>query len=266
MAKVKRKIIMIDEDKCDGCGQCLPGCPEGALQVIDGKVRLVKESYCDGLGACLGHCPRGALKVVERPAEEYDALAVLEHLEKQSPELAERHRQHLRAHGMEEAAGARPGQGCPSGQVFSRKTGEPAGQAESPGANISLGQWPVKLYLIPPTAEFLKNADLVLVADCVPFAYGNMHSDFLKGKAVAAGCPKFDDTGAHREKIQQVLESVNIRSITVIHMEIPCCSGFVRLVGEALKNSGMDIPFESIQIGINGEILKHEIIKPQVSF
>lgn len=258
MGKVNRKIIKIDEDKCTGCGQCLPGCPEGALQLVDGKVRLVKESYCDGLGACLGHCPTGALQVIERTAEEYDARAVLEHLEKLSPELAEKHRRHLREHGLEEPAAAREkaGTGCSSGLVTSRdSTGTgPAGDF------AGLGQWPIKLYLIPPTVEFLKNAHLAFVADCAPFARGNMHNDLLKGKAVAAGCPKFDDIAVYEEKIDQILESVNIKSITVVHMEIPCCKGFVRLVADAVRRSGQDIPVKVVQIGVNGEILAGETV------
>lgn len=264
MGKVNRKIIKIDEDKCDGCGQCLPGCPEGALQVVDGKVRLVKESYCDGLGACLGHCPTGALQVIERPAEEYDALAVLEHLEKQSPELAEKHRRHLREHGMEEPAGTREeaGTGCSSTRVMSLDTGQGSTGAVPAGDFAGLGQWPIKLYLIPPTAEFLKNAHLVFVADCAPFARGNMHNDLLKGKAVAAGCPKFDDIAAYEEKIDQILESVNIKSITVVYMEIPCCKGFVRLVADAVERSGQDIPVEVIQIGVQGEIISVETVTP----
>lgn len=260
MGKVKRKIIKIDEDKCDGCGQCLPGCPEGALQVVDGKVRLVKESYCDGLGACLGHCPQSALKVIERSAEEYDAQAVLAHLEKESPELAEKHREHLRAYGMEEPGVAQTGTGCQSEQLMTWDTDKSSGQTEAAGGYSGLGQWPVKLYLIPPTAEFLKNADLVFVADCVPFTRSSMHSDFFRGKAVAAGCPKFDDIAAYKEKIDQILESVNIKSITVVYMEIPCCSGYVRLVNDAVNRSGQDIPVEVIQIGVNGEILERKTI------
>lgn len=274
MSRIRRHIIRIDEEKCNGCGLCLPGCPEGALRIVDGKARLVRESYCDGLGACLGHCPQGALRVEERAAEQYDACGVLAYLGEQSPELAERHREHLRAHGLAESGRgeAEPGAGCPSAQVIgwgaeslvphSGRAGEEApengGSAEQAGAGenfTALGHWPVKLRLIPPAADFLKNADLILAADCVPFAYGNFHRDFLRGRAVAAGCPKFDDVGAYREKIEQMLESVNIRSITVVYMEISCCSGFVRLVREALERSGSGIPLETVQIGVRGEFI-----------
>ncbi|MFZ5595519.1 MAG: ATP-binding protein [Bacillota bacterium] len=261
MTKGMRKIIRIDESKCDGCGACLPGCPEGALQIVDGKVRLVRESYCDGLGACLGHCPQGALQVEERAADNYDAVGVLAHLEAQSPELAERHRRHMREHGLElpgEGPG-RPVKGCPSVQEKYWSVESSGGQGAAGGIS-ALGHWPVKLRLISPAAEFLKNCDLVLVADCVPFAYGNMHNDFIKGKVVAAGCPKFDEVEAYGEKIQQLLESVNIRSIAVVYMEIPCCRGFARIVKEALERSGSNIPLETVQIGIKGEIIKREVL------
>lgn len=276
MTKNKRSIILIDEEKCNGCGQCLPGCPEGALQLVDGKARLVKESYCDGLGACLGNCPQGALQVVKRDADEYDAYGVLAHLKEQSPELAEKHVEHMRAHGMAVPDTEQAGHttGCPSCQIL-QWDGEGGGQkgqgpeaatekegtkeqAETASGFSALSHWPVKLRLIPPSAGFLKNADLVLVADCAPFAYGNMHNDFFKGKVVAAGCPKFDDRAAYVEKIKEILESVNLRSITVVHMEVPCCSGFVRIVREALEKSGMDIPLEAVQIGIKGGIVKRE--------
>lgn len=272
----KRKIIYIDEEMCNGCGLCLPGCPEGALQVVDGKVRLVRESYCDGLGACLGHCPRGALRVEERDAEEYDACGVLAHLEEKSPELAKKHLEHMRAHGLDVPGGEKDGPqpGCPAQQVLHwgveggavRGTSgygaerekderrEPAG----PEPVSALSHWPVKLRLIPPNAEFLKNAGLVLMADCVPFARGTTHGDFLKGRVVAAGCPKFDDAAEYVEKLINILESVNIRSITVVYMEVPCCGGFVRIVKEALEKSGAGIPLETVQIGIKGNVTKRE--------
>lgn len=270
MIKKKRKIINIDEEKCNGCGQCLPGCPEGALRIVDGKARLVRESYCDGLGACLGHCPQGALQVYEREADEYDANAVLAHLEKQSPGLAEKHREHLRAHGMGELVRKQDIslKGCPSEKVscWGKENGAessgPNDMEESGSSGSALCHWPVKLHLIPPAADFLKNADLLLVADCVPFAYGNMHKDFIKGKAVAAGCPKFDDIEAYADKIQQILESVIIRSITVVYMEISCCSGLIRIVRDALVKSGNDIPFEAVLIGVNGDVIKREIVAP----
>lgn len=253
----KRKIILINEEKCNGCGSCLPGCPEGALKVVDGKARLVKESYCDGLGACLGHCPEGALQIIERDAEEYDVNAA--HLEKESPALAKEHLEHIHGLGSTNTGQAEPKSGCPSRQLLQwDATGHAGTTGDSPDlVNTSLlTHWPVKLRLLPPNAGFLKNSDLVLIADCVPFAYGNLHSDFLKDKVVASGCPKFDDATAYVEKLVSILESVNLKSITVIYMEVPCCSGFVRIVKDALEKSGVDVPLKTVQIGVKGDIIQ----------
>jgi len=240
----KRPVIMIDEEKCNGCGACLPGCPEGALQVVDGKARLVKESHCDGLGACLGYCPRDALRVVQREAEPYDAGAIPAR-EREQP--------------AEPAAGSlssTPPAACPSGQALQWLPGESGGNGRGTGWS-ELGHWPVKLRLLPLNADFLKNADLVLMADCVPFAYGNLHNDFLKDRVVAAGCPKFDDGQAYVEKLGIILESTNLKSITVVYMEVPCCSGFIRIVGKALEQSAAAVPLRAIQIGIRGSVIKH---------
>ncbi|UCD22057.1 MAG: 4Fe-4S binding protein [Chloroflexota bacterium] len=254
MAKAKRKIIKIDEEKCDGCGLCIPSCPEGALQIIDGKAKLVKESFCDGLGACLGECPQGALVVEEKEVDEYDEEGVIAHIKEKSPELLEQHLKHLQAHAHElpehhSHAGI---SSCPSARVLHW---EKQGEVES-GARINseLRQWPIQLHLVPPNAPYFQNSDLVLVADCVPFAYANFHCDFLKGNAIAIGCPKLDDADAYVSKIAQILENSNVRSIKVVHMEVPCCSGLVHIAREALSKSGRDIPLETIEIGIKGEI------------
>ncbi len=259
----KRKLILIDEKKCNGCGLCLPGCSEGALQVVDGKVRLVKESYCDGLGACLKHCPQGALRVEEKDAEEYDALGVLAHLEEKSPVLAKKHLEHMRAHGLDipnkEQAGPRVG--CPSQQWFQLGAQGSCHQTGLPevASNFStLSQWPVKLRLIPPVDGFFKKADLVFVSDCVPFAHGNLHNDFIKDRVIASCCPKFEDAAANVEKIKNILESANLSSITVLYMEAPCCSGLVQIVREALEKAGVDIPLELVQIGVRGGIIQRE--------
>lgn len=254
MAKAKRKIIKIDEEKCDGCGLCIPSCPEGALQIIGGKAKLVKESFCDGLGACLGDCPQGALVVEEKEVEDYDEEGVIAHIKEKSPELLEQHQKHLQAHAHElpEHHFHTGISSCPSTQMLHW---EKWGEVE-PGARTSsqLRQWPIQLHLVPPNAPYFQNADLVLVADCVPFAYGNFHSDFLKGKAIAIGCPKLDDSGAYVNKVTQILESSDVKSVKVVHMEVPCCSGLVHIAREALSKSGKDIPFETTEIGIKGEI------------
>ena len=254
MADAKRKIIKIDEEKCDGCGLCIPSCPEGALQIINGKAKLVKESFCDGLGACLGECPQGALVVEEKEVEGYDEEGVIAHVREKSPELLEQHLKHLREHADElpehhSHAGI---SSCPSAQVLHwEKQEEIKPEARS---SSELRQWPIQLHLVPPDAPYFQNADLILVADCVPFAYANFHSDFLKGKAIAIGCPKLDDSGAYMSKVTQILESSDVKSVKVVHMEVPCCSGLVHIAREALSKSGKDIPFEATEIGIRGEI------------
>ncbi|MEW6173771.1 MAG: 4Fe-4S binding protein [Bacillota bacterium] len=243
MTKTNRNIISIDEEKCDGCGLCITGCPEGALRIIDGKARLVKESFCDGLGACLGECPRGALRIVEREAEGYDFDGVIERLKKESPELLERHLRHMKEQGIEPER-PRAGHGalpCASVQVLH-------------GDKSRLRQWPIKLQLVPPDAPFFQDADLALVADCVPFTYADMHGNFLEGRAIATGCPKFDDIAAHENKLAQIIKQSGVKSIKVLHMEVPCCSGLVRIAREALTAGGRGIPFESVTIGVNGEV------------
>ena len=254
MAKIKRKIIRIDEEKCDGCGLCIPSCPEGALQIVGGKAKLVKETFCDGLWACLGECPQGALVIEEKEVEGYDEEGVIAHIKEKSPELLEKHLEHLKEHAHElPKYHSHTGiSSCPSAQMLHWEKQEEV----KPKAKISseLRQWPIQLYLVPPNAPYFRNADLVLVADCVPFAYANFHPDFLKGKAIAIGCPKFDDTIAYTDKLTQILKSSDIKSMKVVHMEVPCCYGLVHIAQEALSKSGKDIPFETVNIGIKGGI------------
>jgi ferredoxin len=253
MAKVKRRLIKIDEEKCDGCGLCIPSCPEGALQIVDGKAKLVRESFCDGLGACLGECPQGALAIEEEEIEEYDEEGVIAHIREKSPELLEKHLKHLKEHAHElPEYHSHPGvSSCPSAQMPHWEMPKEA----RPKARIgsALRQWPVQLHLVPPRAPYFQNADLVLVADCVPFAYANFHPDFLKGSAIAIGCPKLDDIDAYVSKVTEILQNSDIKSLKVVHMEVPCCHGLVHVGQEALKRSGKDIPFETVVIGIKGE-------------
>jgi ferredoxin len=253
MVKVKRKIIKIDDQNCDGCGLCIPACPEGALQIIDGKARLVKDSFCDGLGACLGDCPQGALLIEEKEVEQYDEEGVIAHIKETSPELLEKHMTHLKEHAHELAQHrSHPGiTSCPSAQMLSwEREGKSVDEAR---ASSELRQWPIQLHLVPPHAPYFQNADLVLVADCVPFAYANFHRDFLKDKAIAICCPKLDDTSPYLDKTTQILQGCNVKSLKVLHMEVPCCFGLVHVAREALKHSGKDIPFESVEIGIKGQ-------------
>jgi len=228
-----RKIVHIDEEKCNGCGACVPSCAERALQIVDGKARLISEIYCDGLGACLGKCPQDAITVEERVAENFDEEAVTHH-------LAEKNRK-----GAPIA--------CPSASIAEFEMEQlPLQSASQPSL---LRNWPVQLTLVPPGAPFLKGADVVLAAQCVPFAHANFHRDFLVGTSLLIACPKLDDFQAHLSKLTEVLKKSDIKSLTIVHMEVPCCSGLVYLARQAIKSSGRDIPLRDVTIGIKGGIL-----------
>ncbi|MHB1035552.1 MAG: 4Fe-4S binding protein [Pirellulales bacterium] len=255
-----RKIIKIDESRCDGCGLCATACQEGAIQIIAGKARLVSEIYCDGLGACLGECPRGAITIEERQAETFDERKTHEHLArlKAATQLA-----------VSETRGA--ASGCPGSraQVLSpaaRGEGSPgAGRSvppatESEATPSALGNWPVQLHLVPPGAPYFQDADLLLVADCVPFACADFHRRFLTGKPVVIGCPKLDDAGFYVEKLTRILTDSTIKSLTVVHMEVPCCSGLTRIAQAALGMSGKNLPLADITIGIRGAMLGSKTI------
>jgi len=241
---VQRSIVIIDEDKCTGCGLCIPACAEGALEIVDGKAKLVSDKYCDGLGACLGECPQGAIIIETREAEEFDETAVEEHL-KEKPSMPTVHH----AHPIH--------QSCPSAQVmdFERKlAGSESGDV--PVKNESkLAQWPVQLRLLPPTASFFADADLLIAADCVPFAYADFHDQFLRNRALVIGCPKLDDAEFCRTKLAEIFRRSNIRSVTVVNMEVPCCFGLHRLVREAMASSGKDVPLRQEIISIRGDII-----------
>ncbi|MDP8247774.1 MAG: 4Fe-4S binding protein [Candidatus Tritonobacter lacicola] len=235
---VTRKIVNIDEEKCDGCGLCIPACSEGALRIVDGKARIVKEIYCDGLGDCLGHCPRGAISIEEREAPAFDEKATKEHLEAVA--------------GEQSPLPISPG-GCPSAAAFTIERDKTVTGHTATGAPSELRQWPVQLALVPPVAPFWENADLLIAADCVPFAYADFHADLLRGKALINACPKLDETGPYPEKLISIFSENNIRSVTVARMEVPCCSGLVRLVREAIGASGKEVPFHEVEISIKGE-------------
>lgn len=266
MAKVTRKIVQIDEELCDGCGLCVPSCAEGALQIVDGKARLVSEVYCDGLGACLGECPQGAITIEERPAEEFDVAAVEEHLGDMDREAGAHRHEHAgpQAHAAGPAAGGHPF-ACPGSRTMDlrKPAGEECVEPETTfeGALKSeLGQWPVKLYLVSPNAPYFQDAELLLAADCAPFAYAAFHPDFLKGTAVVIGCPKFDDAALYREKLTAILRANDIRKVTVLHMEVPCCFGLVQLAKQALDASGKNIPLEDVTVTIRGEAVSNSYV------
>jgi NAD-dependent dihydropyrimidine dehydrogenase PreA subunit len=233
-----RKVVKIDEEKCTGCGLCIPNCAEGALQIIDGKARLVSEKFCDGLGACLGHCPEDAITVIEREAEDFDKKAVEVHLHKRT-----------------EAQHQPVFTGCPSSRSMHFKVNETESGKEVIGSSVSmLSHWPVQLKLVPINAPYFQDADFLVTADCVPFAYANFHQDFLKGKAVVVGCPKLDDVKYYKEKLAEIFKANSIKSITVPYMEVPCCFGLVKATEDAIAASGKNIPLKKIKIGIRGEI------------
>jgi ferredoxin len=216
-----RSIIEIDEEKCDGCGRCIPRCAENALRIVDGKARLVKDIYCDGLGACLDHCPRGAITIVRREAEPFDEEAA-------------------RALETEGSHGARSvDEEGPSGS-FSRAS--------------ALRNWPVQIRLVSSKAPFFRGSDLLIVADCVPFAYPDLHADLLPRKTVLVGCPKFDDVEAYVEKITEILRLNDVRSVTVVNMDVPCCGGLRGIVDHALEASGKRIPVERRVLNVEGEM------------
>lgn len=260
MVKVKRQIITIDEEKCDGCGNCVPACVEGALQIVNGKARLVKESYCDGLGACLGDCPQGALHVTTLEVDAYDEPAVLGYLQQAAPERVEQHVAHLAEHGIQSSykLSAKPQPAtiplCPSVQMQAWDERPTTNDESAPAqgrVKSELRQWPVQLTLLPTRAPFFQGADLTLIADCVPFANPNMHADFVRDSAIAVGCPKLDDAQAYVGKITQILQNNDIRSLKVAYMEVPCCRGLVFVAQQALKASGKDIPFDIVMVSIN---------------
>jgi ferredoxin len=254
--KVIRKIIHIDQDLCDGCGNCVPSCAEGALEIVDGKARVIADFYCDGLGACLGECPTGALTITERTADEFDEHAV-EKL------LTEKKKEKPSARTVLPMAAG----GCPSSRMMQSfgSTADGAGSgvpaSASAPAESALNHWPVQIMLVPPTAPFLKGADLLVLADCVPVAFPTLHRDFLKGKAVMMGCPKFDNTEAYIEKFAQIARHSGIRSITAVVMEVPCCAALPVIVQKGLKRAGATIPMEEVVISVRGKILERRQVR-----
>ena len=241
----KRQIVKIDEDRCTGCGLCVPSCAEGALEIVDGKARIVKEIYCDGLGACLGECPEDAITIEEREADAFDEEATAEYLARSKP-----------APPPSECTG-----GCPGAMLRTlANVSTDAAPTPSPATGAStqsrLGHWPVQISLLPPTGDIWNNADVLICADCVPFAMPDFHERLLAGKTVAVGCPKLDNLDAYAEKLAGVFANNKIRSVTVARMEVPCCTGLLIATKEALERAGKrEIEFHDVTIGIKGQIL-----------
>jgi len=279
---MKRNIIKIDQDKCTGCGLCIPNCPEGAIQMIDGKARLVSDLFCDGLGACLGHCPAGAITIEEREAEKYDERKVMVNIVKQGENTIKAHLVHLRDHNQAEylqealaylkennlgnpieqkennMTNAMTHSGCPGSQSMS--FAKPIVQGDNTGKRASqLTHWPVQLHLISPDAPQYQGKDMLLAADCTAFTIGDFHKDFLKGKALAIACPKLDDgQDSYVEKIKALIDNAKINTLTVVIMQVPCCRGLLALAKEATGQALRKVPIKCIVISLQGEILSED--------
>lgn len=238
-----RKIVKIDEEKCNGCGQCVTACAEGAIAIVNGKAKLVSETYCDGLGACLGHCPQDAITVETREAAEFSEEAVSKHLQKTAQA------QHS---PVPPASG---GFVCPGKMTKTLREQKTAADTPAAAVDSQLTHWPIQIKLISPNAPYLKNADLLLAGDCVPFAMGDFHSKLLKGHCVLVGCPKLDDVQFYIEKMAQILKANNPKSLTVVHMEVPCCFGLKHIAEEAMKISGVHPAIKDVTISLTGDVI-----------
>jgi len=275
-----RKIVRIDEEKCTGCGDCIPNCQEGALQIIDGKARLVSDIFCDGLGACLGHCPMGAITIEEREASPYDENKVMDSIVSQGPNTIKAHLQHLLDHNetgylleafdyltrhkmpipelqedscMSCGSGGCGSGGCPGSAMQDFCSVEE--ENVSPMISSELTHWPIQLHLVPVQASFWNQAELLIAADCTAFSYGNFHQDFLRGKKLIIACSKLDDTDQYLDKLTQLFQMNNLKNVTVFMMEVPCCSGLLSLVKEAMKRAKKSIPIFHHIVSVKGEII-----------
>ena len=298
---MKRQIITIDEKSCTGCGDCIPGCPEGALQVIDGKARLISDLFCDGLGACIGHCPTGAMTIVTREAEPYDEKRVMhESIAKGGANVIAAHLRHLMDHGQSdffqqaleyleeeridnplelEALGQPATQhahashhhaphagGCPGSRTidFNAYGKTEAAVTTMPGAQVpsALRQWPIQLHLVSPQAPYFQGSDLLLAADCAAFAVGNFHGNFMQGKSLAIACPKLDSgMDINVDKLAAMIDLSHINTITVAIMEVPCCGGLMSIVAEALRKASRKVPVKKVVISLQGETLSEEWVQ-----
>lgn len=287
---MKRTIIKIDEEKCTGCGVCVSGCHEGALQIIDDKARLVSELFCDGLGACIGDCPEGAITLEEREAQPYNEIQVMERISKSGKATIMAHLRHLRDHNEKEYVKqgldylqdykifpeiiekfkkethsmnheSHHGGGCPGSRMMDFTKNESNQSSSDAVVESQLRQWPIQLHLLSPTASYFRNADIVIAADCVAFSYGNFHNDFLKGKSLVIACPKLDsNTESYIEKIKLMIDEAKVNTITVIMMEVPCCRGLLQMVKLAMQQALRKVPVKAVYISIQGKILNEEWI------
>ncbi len=247
-----REIVKIDEEKCNGCGDCVPSCHEGAIKIVNGKAKLVADKLCDGLGACLGHCPQGAITIERRQADEFDEQAVAQHLAAQkaaATPLPQPAAPPAQQHG-----------GCPGSRLmqFNKR---PSGAQQEPvggGAQSELTHWPVQLRLLPPTAPILRNARLLIAADCAPVACADFHPRLLRDRVVLLGCPKFDPLDEYVARLSAMIAANELKEIAVARMEVPCCAGILMAVEQAHEQAGADIPIIDIVVGTNGDILTEQ--------
>jgi NAD-dependent dihydropyrimidine dehydrogenase PreA subunit len=259
-----REIVSIDEDLCNGCGECVPACAEGAIQIIDGKARLIADTLCDGLGACLGHCPQGAIKIERREAAEFDEAATQRHVAGLNASVESRpsDTKPAAAPGTGESTG-HAHSSCPSSRFTQfdrsphRSDAHTGSDCETQGVSQAseLAHWPVQLRLLPPTAPVLRGARLLVAADCVPVAYAGFHSEFLRDHAIVIACPKLDDPSGYLEKLTEMIRRNDLAEITVAHMEVPCCGGILHMVLQARELAGNDVPVNDVSISIRGEVL-----------
>lgn len=240
MIKMIRKIVQIDEEKCNGCGACAEACHEGAIGMVNGKAKLLRDDYCDGLGDCLPTCPTGAISFVEREAAAYDEKAVQENIRKK---LEQSH------------TSAAPHGGCPGSQMQRIQRSQESARSNPVSAESQLGQWPCQIKLVPVNAPYFDGAKLLIAADCSAYAYARMHDEFMRGKITIIGCPKLDSVD-YSEKLTQIIENNNIQSVTIVRMEVPCCGGLEMAAKKALQSSGKFIPWQVVTISIDGKILE----------
>ena len=290
-----REIITIDEDRCNGCGQCVPNCHEGALQIIEGKARLISELMCDGLGACIGHCPEGAISVEEREADAYDEVATISNMIHSGKATVFAHLKHLQDHNetgylnqaldfiranreampfeisevhellhqqkQASSDSCNSGGGCPGSAPVAFEASGLKMAAPQTAAPSALTQWPVQMHLINPAASYFQGADLLVAADCAGFAYGNFHNDFIKGRKMVIACPKLDQgRDIYIEKLVKLIDEARVNTITVVIMEVPCCGGLSQMINIATQRASRKVPVKEVMISIKGEILADEWI------
>jgi len=256
---MKRNIIKIDEEKCTGCGLCVPGCHEEAIKIIDGKAKLISDVFCDGLGACLGECPEGALSIEERESVPFDEKMVQEAVARKKRDQAQGSGVKSAPHGLGVISSA--ASGCPGSAhaVFERKPQTTPALTQADAKQSELTHWPIQLHLVNPAADFFRSKDVVLAADCVAYSLSDFHERFLKGKSLAIACPKLDEGhDVYVDKIRKMVEESKINTLTVIMMEVPCCRGLLQIAQAALQDAKRKVPLKAIIVSTRGDVISEE--------